>query len=1108
MARIPTYNETPILSGGQISLSAAAAPGLAKAEAGQQMQQLGEQFFKEASQSIKTSTFADMTAKATSEFNDQYSKRMQTMTDANGNPTFEQLPGDVQKIGEDIGNSYASKITDPDVRQKFTINWRENLENRRVTAMGAARNQMMEYQKSALQSSAATMIDQASRAPEDQVQEMKNTLNNSLNSMMQNGAINPQQRDHIMEQFRTQVNANRLNAMIDSSPQMTIARLADVNDPMTKNLRENERQGYLVQAQAAINDREKQGALVDKRVQQRQNELIIGETDRLKAGIDQGTLGQKDIEASFNSGKLGDISTGQTQLRRSQLIDEQTKRAAFNQQHANQSANIASDIAAGVDVNKYNNKTRDQYYQDSLKTLVDHSQGRQIGLEDKAAAIAGSFKAPIPQFQRELDTGMLRGDANDQIAAARSIDYLSSKNPDAIKGVDKTTMAAATMMNRLVKDTNMSYEKAAQQANMLVLHPDPEIMAQRKKNMGMLDGKNQPFSPDNINTYIQGALNKKTDNEIVTPIEMVTGGLVQQNVPVSEGVMSRAKTLMQDAYMRSGNVDDAKKLFENEMLDKFGVSKVNGSATIMYMPPEKAIPGFTADEINSKIKADVPVPQGYNKDTIHVESDAYSVSYDANGKQVISYGLTAEDEHGVRQVLFNPQNGSPLRYTISPDEMTQHRTQMETDAAFQQRQDAITNQANRQKVDNALSGAPQSKDAGAKPADATNNPDFRSEGGPAAIRYNNPGAMGSGASAKKFGAQQDVTLNDGQNNHIAVFPSAVHGAAAQFDLLANKYSDMTVSAIVNKWTGSNAGSGYVNKITQETGLSPDTVVTKEMMQDPKIAIPFAKAMASQEAGKPYPMSDEDWQKGFAMAQSGGDQNVAANQGKSSTTQATSNDIQTASNDNQSVNNNPNYSGALSGISVPADRVAASKGNATVQTSMKDLVQEDQVPTEGHPAIVAQSATGPVKSVNVNANSSYDLAKSMIGLNEHKDREIIQTFIKSSTGRNLNPQRSAWCAAFVNSVLKATGNPETGSFMAKSFLTYGKPTSKPEQGDIVVMERGSSRGTPYGHVAFYAGQSDRDGYIKVLGGNQNDSVSIKEVQVGSVISYRRAPRNPY
>lgn len=148
-------------------------------------------------------------------------------------------------------------------------------------------------------------------------------------------------------------------------------------------------------------------------------------------------------------------------------------------------------------------------------------------------------------------------------------------------------------------------------------------------------------------------------------------------------------------------------------------------------------------------------------------------------------------------------------------------------------------------------------------------PSFAGQGGPAAVRYNNPGAMWPGPSSAKFGAVDSVTLNDGQGNKIAVFPDAVSGAAAHFDLLSRSYTGKTLASAITTWSGNNSSAAYAEKVARETGLSPSTVLTKEMMRDPAIAVPLAKAMSSHEAGKgSYPLSDEQWTAAHQWASTG------------------------------------------------------------------------------------------------------------------------------------------------------------------------------------------------------------------------------------------------
>jgi len=136
---------------------------------------------------------------------------------------------------------------------------------------------------------------------------------------------------------------------------------------------------------------------------------------------------------------------------------------------------------------------------------------------------------------------------------------------------------------------------------------------------------------------------------------------------------------------------------------------------------------------------------------------------------------------------------------------------------------------------------------------------------PATIRHNNPGAMWPGPSAKKFGSTASVKLNDGQGNKIATFPTAVAGAAAQFDLLARSYAGLTVQAAITKWTGGNSPEAEMAMIDKYIDLQPNDVLTRDFLQDPTKAIPFAKGMAENETGRPFPLSDDEWMLAHTMA---------------------------------------------------------------------------------------------------------------------------------------------------------------------------------------------------------------------------------------------------
>lgn len=135
------------------------------------------------------------------------------------------------------------------------------------------------------------------------------------------------------------------------------------------------------------------------------------------------------------------------------------------------------------------------------------------------------------------------------------------------------------------------------------------------------------------------------------------------------------------------------------------------------------------------------------------------------------------------------------------------------------------------------------------------------------------------------------------------------------------------------------------------------------------------------------------------------------------------------------------------------------------------------------------------------SSPIEFAQTMLGMGEVPNRSQIQEYLRNG-GENLDPATTAWCAAFMNSSLGHAGIEGTGSNMARSFLNWGDAVDDPREGDIAVFSRGDPNG-PYGHVGFFAGRNP-DGSIRVLGGNQGNSVSYANYGADRLLGFRRAP----
>lgn len=113
-------------------------------------------------------------------------------------------------------------------------------------------------------------------------------------------------------------------------------------------------------------------------------------------------------------------------------------------------------------------------------------------------------------------------------------------------------------------------------------------------------------------------------------------------------------------------------------------------------------------------------------------------------------------------------------------------------------------------------------------------------------------------------------------------------------------------------------------------------------------------------------------------------------------------------------------------------------------------------------------------------------------------KILEYFQKSGNEWVLDDD-VAWCAAFMNYILKICGLLGTQKLNARSFLDWGVEVTEPKMGDIVILWR-IAKDSPFGHVGIFI-KSEGD-IIYILGGNQSNAVNIKPFSKAQVLAYRR------
>ena len=173
-----------------------------------------------------------------------------------------------------------------------------------------------------------------------------------------------------------------------------------------------------------------------------------------------------------------------------------------------------------------------------------------------------------------------------------------------------------------------------------------------------------------------------------------------------------------------------------------------------------------------------------------------------------------------------------------------------------------------------------------------------------------------------------------------------------------------------------------------------------------------------------------------------------------------------------------------------------------------IIVKDMAPAEEKPAEeVLQETEEPEPKVEViRVESLLNPVYQAIKYLDYTEKEN-RSELKELTG--VDPMRIEWCAAFANAILEESQIPSNKDhkypLTARAFLDWGTQVTEPKMGDVVVFPRGNQGWQ--GHVGFYVKEQVVDGvlYYYILGGNQNNSVTVKLYRADKALGIRRGSR---
>ena len=153
-------------------------------------------------------------------------------------------------------------------------------------------------------------------------------------------------------------------------------------------------------------------------------------------------------------------------------------------------------------------------------------------------------------------------------------------------------------------------------------------------------------------------------------------------------------------------------------------------------------------------------------------------------------------------------------------------------------------------------------------------------------------------------------------------------------------------------------------------------------------------------------------------------------------------------------------------------------------------------------LVTAMSVGACSSAESDNSTQLYTAANYINFSETTHRKELKEYL------DVDPVRTEWCAAFVNSVLEESELPSNKNhkypLTARAFLDWGFVvlSDEIEPGDVVVFPRGNQGWQ--GHVGFYVSTVDINGedHYAILGGNQNNKVSIELYPARKALGIRR------
>jgi predicted chitinase len=619
----------------------------------------GNRQFQESKRAHQTGMLANSMSKATLEFQEAQQQRISRLTDEHGNPTFTTLVDDIGNIGKGISDNISGKMLDPEVATRFKNDFSNYISNQQVLGLKKARNQQISFSRASLDTGLGTLLKQGGSDSPDNINLYEGQAIDLLNESLNAGFISPEEHASKRDDFLIAVREANLQNTITEDP----AKAKGLLDNNTA-----EQLGVTTKSKAKLDK------ILDSKIRSDEIEAKKAKRALEKDAKDRQNLIAEDLEKRIEAGALREDELLQQEGNLSPKTFSKLKKKyirdfrARNKEAIKMSA-ISEAITNEEDISQFTKKDITNHYS-ALVEAQGSLQGKPSSLQQKAA-IAMSYKdTVVAPLAKELDSSLLSGTKNESLSdAVLAYTYLRDRKGETLESreLTKESVAIAEYAELLNERANMTLSEGVFKARESILEgkKDP-IKQERSKEFNKLDDFKGEELFETAADNLPGAEN-----------------LFFINKKVDDDTALLYKKLVQEEYVRTGDIAAAKEIAGKQMGKSHGVSTINGEEEVyMFAPPEKFFPvGTTSEDIRNVLETDLTgaaLPEGVNVDQVEVYSDFNTRGLfrtrinpetgEPEIREVISYGLeatyTTPEGTVVKLPLIDQETGELQRWEV------------------------------------------------------------------------------------------------------------------------------------------------------------------------------------------------------------------------------------------------------------------------------------------------------------------------------------------------------------------------------------------------------------------------------------------------------------